>query len=311
MERERQYFRVILGRKHRYAATCFEGSFVGSGWFPADDLTGQFPNNLRDFNRIYVPRYLELNPDRKKVAAGLACGMLFTLCEHIKPNDIVVCPDGDGNYRFGIINGDYYYVANAPLPHRRSVKWMERQVPRGLFSEELKRSTGSIGTVADVSKHGAELEGFLSNEATPRVFLNNDAIEDPTAFAMEKHLEDFLIQNWSTTELAKNYNIVEEDGEKIGQQFRTDTGPIDILAISKDETEFLVIELKKGRASDAVVGQIQRYMGFIQEEIAEENQTVKGCIIAFDDDLRIKRALQINPSIDFYRYEIDFRLLKR
>jgi len=37
---------------------------------------------------------------------------------------------------------------------------------------------------------------------------------------------------------------------------------IDILAVSKDQKELLVVELKKGRASDVVVGQIQRYMGF-------------------------------------------------
>jgi len=110
--------------------------------------------------------------------------------------------------------------------------------------------------------------------------------------------------------LARNYDIVEDDGEMIGQQFPTDTGSIDILAISKDKTEFFVIELKKGRASDSVVGQIQRYMGYIKSEIAEPTQNVKGCIIAFDDDLRIKRALQINPSIEFYRYEINFKLLK-
>jgi hypothetical protein len=47
---------------------------------------------------------------------------------------------------------------------------------------------------------------------------------------------------------------------------------IDILAISKDKTELLVVELKKGRASDMVVGQIQRYMGYVLEELAETNQ---------------------------------------
>ena len=70
----------------------------------------------------------------------------------------------------------------------------------------------------------------------------------------------------------------------IGQQYPTDTGPIDILAISKDNKTLLVVELKKGRASDAVVGQCQRYMGYVKEELAEKNQDVKGVIIAFEDD---------------------------
>ena len=71
-----------------------------------------------------------------------------------------------------------------------------------------------------------------------------------------------------------------------------------------------MIELKKGRASDTVVGQIQRYMGFVNEELLEDGQTVKGIIIALEDDLRLKRALSMTNNIDFYRYEIEFKLIK-
>jgi restriction system protein len=80
------------------------------------------------------------------------------------------------------------------------------------------------------------------------------------------------------------------------------------LAISHDESEFLVIELKKGRASDAVVGQIQRYMGYVKEALTDGSQTVKGMIIALEDDLRIQRALSVTTNIDFYRYKVSFDL---
>ena len=76
---------------------------------------------------------------------------------------------------------------------------------------------------------------------------------------------------------------------------------IDILAISKDNKTILVVELKKGRVSDNVVGQIQRYMGYAKEELAEDNQTVKGIIIGLEDDLKIKRALSVASNIEFYR----------
>ena len=94
------------------------------------------------------------------------------------------------------------------------------------------------------------------------------------------------------------------------QQFPTDTGPIDILAVSKDRKKLLVVELKKGRASDVVVGQILRYMGFVRDELAESNQTVCGVIIALEDDQRTKRALAMVPDISFYRYEVSFKLIK-
>ena len=71
----------------------------------------------------------------------------------------------------------------------------------------------------------------------------------------------------------------------------------------------LVIELKRGRACDAVVGQIQRYMGYVKAGVDEDHQRVRGVIIALDDDKRIRRALQSAQGIDFYRYEVKFNLI--
>ena len=71
----------------------------------------------------------------------------------------------------------------------------------------------------------------------------------------------------------------------------------------------MVVELKKGRVSDNVVGQIQRYMGYVKEDLAEENQDVKGIIIGADDDLRIKRALSVTSNIEFFKYQVKFKLI--
>ena len=164
--------------------------------------------------------------------------------------------------------------------------------------------------VSNISKHAEEIEGFLAGNAPPKLIATDKLVEDPSVFALESHLEEFLVQNWSSTELGKSYDIFEEEGEAAGQQYPTDTGPIDILAVSKDGKELLVVELKKGRASDAVVGQIQRYMGYVLDELAEPDQTVRGCIVALEDDLRLRRALRATTNIDFYRYQVSFKLFK-
>ena len=72
----------------------------------------------------------------------------------------------------------------------------------------------------------------------------------------------------------------------------------------------MVVELKRGRVSDVVVGQIQRYMGYVKSELCETNQTVKGVIIGLEDDLKIRRALSVTTNIEFYRYQISFKLVK-
>ena len=58
------------------------------------------------------------------------------------------------------------------------------------------------------------------------------------------------------------------------------------------------------------LAKIQRYMGYVKEELAEDNQQVKGVIIGLEDDLRIKRALSVTNNIEFYRYQVSFKLFK-
>jgi restriction system protein len=178
------------------------------------------------------------------------------------------------------------------------------------MSEVLKNSTGSIGTISDITKHAEEIERFISGTSTTQIISTNTDIEDPSVFALEEHLQSFLVSNWTNTLLGENYKIFEEDGESIGVEYQTDNGYIDILAISKNQKELLVIELKRGRASDKVVGQILNYMGYISSQVAENDQIVRGCVIALDNDQKIINALRIVPNVDFYRYEINFNLSK-
>jgi restriction system protein len=306
----KKYVRVMLGPKSIYAQQCYEGNFIGADFDILEDLTKNLPENWRDFNVKYRPVWLEHNPTKSKVAAGLACGMLWTICKGIKKGDIVLCPDGQGNYYIGEVVSDYYYKPNEILFHRRNVKWYPVMIERNAMSQELKNSSGSIGTTSDLSQYAEEIERLIGGNKPPILISSDATIEDPSVFALEKHLEDFLVQNWKNTELGKYYEIFEEEGELVGQQYPSDTGPIDILAISKDKKTLLVVELKKGRVSDNVVGQIQRYMGYVKEELAEPNQEVKGVIIGLEDDLRIKRALSVTNNIEFYRYQVSFKLFK-
>lgn len=306
----KEFYRVMLGKGSMYAKECREQGFIGADFDIQQDLTGHLPEDWREFNKEFIPIFLQANPGKSKIAAGLCCGFLWSVCKKIQVGDIVLSPDGKGRYFVGEVQSDYRFVPGANQPHQRQVHWLDNTIDRSEMSEALRRSTGSIGTVSQISKYREELNGLIKGEAPKPVLISTDeTIEDPTVFALEKHLEDFLVANWSQTPLGRGYDIYHEE-ENFGQQFPTDTGPIDILAISKDKQEVLVVELKKGRASDSVVGQIQRYMGYIAEEIAEDHQRVRGVIIALEDDLRIKRALKVAPNIEFYRYEVKFDLIK-
>lgn len=306
----KKYYRVMLGRKSIHAPLCHCGGFIGGNWGFDESMVGQFGGSWSAFNEKYRPIYLANYPDKSKVAAGLACGMLWTICKGIQQNDTILSPDGEGNYFIGGVTSDYYFADGETLPHRRKVSWLSRRIPRIDMSSALQNSTGSIGTVSDISKHAEEIERLIGNDVPPAIFANDPVIEDASTFALEKHLEDFLVANWAQTDLGKNYDIFTDEGEIVGQQYPSDTGPIDILALSKDRKRLLVVELKRGRASDAVVGQIQRYMGYVAGELAEQGQSVRGAIIALEDDLRLRRALSVTTNIDFYRYQVSFKLVQ-
>jgi restriction system protein len=307
----KNYYRLMLGKKSIHAAECFAGGFIGTDFGINEDLSEKLPDTWQRFNKGFIPVYQGLNPSASKITAGLACGFLWTVSKGLRSGDLVLCPDGTNRYRVGEVAGDYYYSPGQILFHRRPVRWTETFVERNAMSLPLRRSAGSIGTVANLTRsgHGDELDKLVGQTAAAAMVAADPTIEDPNAFALEKHLQEFLVHNWRSTELGRKYDIY-QDEESDGEQVEADGGYIDILAVSKDRKEFLVVELKKGRASDVVVGQIQRYMGYVLDEMAEPNQAVRGVIIALEDDQRIRRALRVAQNIDFFRYEVSFRLFK-
>ena len=128
-------------------------------------------------------------------------------------------------------------------------------------------------------------------------------------FAMETHLEDFLVKNWEHTELGRKYELIEEGGDLVSQQYRTDVGVIDLLVRDKETKQYVVIELKKGHTSDATVGQVARYMGWVRRERANGHD-VKGIIIARSNDPKIQYALQEMRNVELFVYKVNFVLEK-
>ena len=149
-------------------------------------------------------------------------------------------------------------------------------------------------------KEAEESEG--TEEETPTL--------SESEFAIEKHLEDFIVANWERTELGKLYDLIEENGNMVSQQYSTkEIGNIDLLVKEKKTGNYIVIELKKGQTSDDTVGQLARYMGWIKKNKAE-GKKVKGIVIAGSEDQRLKYALEMVPNTKFLLYRISFSLGK-
>jgi restriction system protein len=85
----KNYYRVMLGRKSVHAQECFEGGFTGTHFDIHEDLSDKLPETWRPFNAAYVPVYLKIHPDKSKVAAGLACGAIWTVSKGLLPGGLM------------------------------------------------------------------------------------------------------------------------------------------------------------------------------------------------------------------------------
>jgi RecB family endonuclease NucS len=111
-------------------------------------------------------------------------------------------------------------------------------------------------------------------------------------FTLEKQIEDVLERDVSVIE--PRLTLFESEGRR-GRQYPTDVGIIDLLC-RRPNGDFVVVELKRGRASDTVVGQISRYMGWVKQHVAE-GQNVYGIILPPDADDAMQYAVSANPNI--------------
>jgi len=78
------------------------------------------------------------------------------------------------------------------LPHYDD-EWFKDKISKSDMSELLNSSINSRGPVTNLSNHSDEIERLVSGIGPPSLVATDPAVEDPSAFAMEKHLEDFLV----------------------------------------------------------------------------------------------------------------------
>jgi hypothetical protein len=143
----------------------------------------------------------------------------------------------------------------------------------------------------------------------PDVYIASTQVEDETTFALEKYLEEFIVTNWSKIEFGEKLTLFEDQDGNIGQQYVTnEVGYIDILA--KDaKGNYVVMELKKGRKNDEVIGQVLRYMGWVRRNLCKKGEDVRGVIIVGERDTKLEYALtEIGSKVSAKVYKMSFKL---
>jgi len=91
----------------------------------------------------------------------------------------------------------------------------------------------------------------------------------------------------------------------VGEEYNTkEIGQMDLL-LKNEKGGFVVVETKEGRSSDKVVGQILRYMGWVQKNLGTP---VKGIVVVAEPDSRLEYSLLPLQNVKIKYYRVKFEL---
>jgi endonuclease len=137
-------------------------------------------------------------------------------------------------------------------------------------------------------------------------FESEDA-QDGDTFAKEKDLQNYLVRNLHHLEIG--LKLYEYEGLS-GVEYNAGGRFIDILAVDSVGA-LVVIELKVSRGYDRVIGQLLRYMGWIEANIAD-GKPVRGMIVASEitNDLILATG-HIAERVKLFEYNISFSIRQK
>lgn len=136
--------------------------------------------------------------EKSKMSLALAVGILWSFVKKMKPGDWVVIPHkSKAAVAIAEIKSDYIYdpASNATPRHYRRVEWIETDVPRSAFDQDLLYSFGGLQTIYQIKKNDAELrirtmakKGWKPFDSTPLTEKPEDSGE--ISFDLEQLARD-------------------------------------------------------------------------------------------------------------------------
>jgi hypothetical protein len=157
-----------------------------------------------------------------------------------------------------------------------------------------------------VDQPSADANSRIVGEVLGPTEAINDDDSDPT-FSLEYQLRDFLASNLTTISInGMRLRLFIDPSGRDGVEFPSAVGPIDILAVD-DRDSFFVFELKRANSPDRAIGQLARYMGWVQQTIGKGRE-VFGVVVAKSIGENLRYAASIVPRVYLYEYEVKFHL---
>lgn len=104
--------------------------------------------------KLLAERYPDFTTARRAQGAG----QIWAFSKKMAPGDLVCLPTKSKTIYIGEITGDYKHNEKGPNPyyHFRTVKWLEKDMPRSRIPQDILYSLGAVTTICSISKNDAE-----------------------------------------------------------------------------------------------------------------------------------------------------------
>lgn len=297
------------------------------------DISKRITETVDAFNVLMDKRNKELGADAGSFIGLRFISLLLGFYDPNKYNAVkprewnIFCKFIDEDFKIpnGTPEGERYIILSKYIEALREyikdipeINSLREQLTRGLTfkDEECRWMTQDVIYVTAMylarKKSGEEvIEPQKRRKEIVENYNEEVEMEENTGnleFPLEAYLENTIVKNWNNIDFGEPLTLYKDEDDTIGQQYTIDVGIIDILALDKDKN-FVVIELKRGRSDQKVIGQILSYMGWVRENLATNGQGVRGIVISADGNqalLSAQREVSDKVKVIYYRVKIDF-----
>jgi restriction system protein len=169
-------------------------------------------------------------PDKPPATKSLFGNMLWVFYHEIVPGDLVIARRGRKVLAAvgKVVQSAVYAAGRNPAishPNFLEVEWQEQ--PRDKAFPNLVFPMHTLTEISEVQYRNLVEDSGIP----PVIFPEPTEAIDQNAFVLEKYLEDFIVSNFGTIFKGKLHIYEDAEGAD-GQQYTTDIGPIDILAVA-------------------------------------------------------------------------------
>mgnify|MGYP000726813470 CR=1 FL=1 len=156
---------------------------------------------------------------------------------------------------------------------------LEFVIPRILY-EGVDYKKGDLQIIENFKE---KVEKIKKEKEERELIFGKEELEKKEEIVVEEDIKEYI---------AEHLEIIEEGLSLVGIEFQTPIGYIDILCRDKDKN-FVVIEIKREIGSYKVVGQIQKYMAWVMENLAKkEGKEVRGFIVVKEIDEELEYSVK-------------------